>query len=43
MKFEPQGEGEDQCPSCPPLTSSGVGGRVGSGAEAAGGLPGGHI
>lgn len=36
MKLEPQGEGEDQCPSCPPLTSSG-GGR----AEAAGGLPGG--
>lgn len=41
MKFEPQGEGEDQCPSCPPLTSSGVGGQ--RGAEAAGGLPGGHI
>ena len=27
MKIEPQGEGEDQCPSCPPLTSSGVGGQ----------------
>lgn len=27
MKFEPQGEGKDQCPSCPPLTSSGGGGR----------------
>lgn len=27
MKLEPQGEGKYQCPSCPPLTSSGGGGR----------------
>ena len=38
MKLEPQGEGEDQCPSCPPVTSSGGGGGW---VEAAGGLPGG--
>lgn len=35
MKFEPQGEGEDQCPSCPPLTSTGGGGGAGRGSRRA--------